>query len=75
MHRRVNWCFNRPPYRDAILVQDGWEWYQVAGGSWQRRPVTTFIQFENSRDCQYTLSSIGQADPKCAGCNWRRSPT
>ena len=23
-------------------------------------------------DCQYTLSALGQVDPRCAGCRWKR---
>ena len=27
--------------------------------------------FRMAMDCRYTLSSLGQADPRCAGCKWR----
>lgn len=25
-------------------------------------------------NCQYTLSALGQVDPRCTGCKWRRAP-
>lgn len=27
--------------------------------------------FRMAMDCRYTLSALGQADPRCAGCKWR----
>lgn len=27
--------------------------------------------FRMAPDCQYTLSALGQSDPRCAGCRWR----
>ncbi len=27
--------------------------------------------FRMAMDCQYTLSALGQADPRCVGCRWR----
>ena len=27
--------------------------------------------FRMAMDCQYTLSALGQQDPRCAGCRWR----
>lgn len=71
MHRVVNGCFNREPYRDATVVQDGWEWHTV-NGQFVRRPVTTVVPFRMEPTCQYTKTVLGQADPKCVGCKWRQ---
>ena len=30
--------------------------------------------FRMAMDCQYTLSALGQVDPRCTGCKWRRAP-
>lgn len=61
-------CHNRKPLRDRRWVQDGWE---VRGRS--REPKVITIPDPMTKDCQYTHTELGQADPKCAGCKWRAS--
>jgi hypothetical protein len=48
-------CHSRKPYAASYLP---------TGGS---KPIPHVL----SRDCCYTHSDLGQADPKCAGCCWR----
>lgn len=32
------------------------------------------FSFRMAYDCQYTMTELGQADPRCAGCKWRQIP-
>lgn len=57
-------CHNRKPLRAEREVQDGW------CGDYRE---LTFIADPMTKDCQYTHTRLGQADPKCAGCKWRAS--
>lgn len=86
MRRILHGCFNRAPFKESLTVQDGHKRLAVKsysqagedGGDTMRHirvPNIVAIPFDNSRECNYTLSELGQADPKCVGCNWRRSPT
>ena len=61
-----NGCHSRTPYRDFTWVQDGW----LTNGQ-SRQPRMVQIPFRMARDCQYTNTDLGQADPKCRGCLWR----
>ena len=36
-------------------------------GCWNRNPIVTV----SAPTCQYTLSSLGQADTRCVGCKER----
>lgn len=53
----------------------------VPNGCHNRAPFLTVVSlrgghsfpFRMATDCQYTLSALGQADPRCAGCRWRAS--
>lgn len=58
-----NGCFNRAPYKTTNDLRD------------LNGHVVTSIPFRMAPDCQYTLSSLGQADQRCVDCSWRRDPT
>jgi hypothetical protein len=62
-------CHNRKPYKNSLEVQTGW-FSEFARGH-TRTPNMEFSPFRMERDCQYTKTDLGQADPKCAGCKWR----
>ena len=64
---KVYGCHNREPLAESLLVQDGWIWKY-------REPKLKTIKVEMTKDCQYTLSDLGQRDAKCDGCKWRASP-
>ena len=55
-------CHNRAPLITWRQVQDGWN---------DGRQVMRVIPDPMTKDCQYTYTELGQADPKCAGCKWR----
>jgi hypothetical protein len=64
-----NGCHNRAPYAARQIVQAGW-WMDG---------VTRVAKMESipnrmAKDCQYTLSRLGQADQGCTGCTWRKDP-
>lgn len=81
MHRIVYGCFNRQPFKQSVTVQDGYKRLTVTsykGSDGQalhniRVPAMVSVPFDNSPDCKYTESALGQADPKCLGCNWRKT--
>lgn len=56
-------CHNRAPLRHEREVQDGW----TADG----RRVLRVIPDPMTKDCQYTHTDLGQADPGCVGCRWK----
>lgn len=62
---KVNGCHNRAPYKEYVVVQDGWT---------QKGEIRYLISipFPMTTDCQYTLSELGQKDEKCVGCKWRK---
>lgn len=53
-----NGCHDRKPFVTE---------YALTGGGVQNN-------FSADKPCQYTLSALGQADPGCAGCKWKRLP-
>lgn len=62
----MNGCYNRAPLRPAMPVQNGW---RPSGSS--REPVMVWIPNRMTMDCQYTHTELGQADPRCLGCEHR----
>jgi hypothetical protein len=64
----MNGCHNREPLRDYVVVQDGWNNDPTTQ---TRSARMVMIKDPMTKDCQYTLSDLGKADPKCAGCKWR----
>ena len=60
-------CHGRPPLRDGLMVQDGWN-ETITGSSASRAPVMRHVPDPMTRACQYAVSPEGQADPRCEGC-------
>lgn len=60
-------CHNRPPLKDSAVVQSGW--LRLGHHAEARRTVA--VPDEMSKECQYTHTDLGQADPKCSGCKHR----
>jgi hypothetical protein len=58
-------CFNRAPFVEGTEVQDG---YYASG---PRRKV--IVPFRMSPTCNYTETTLGQADKRCTGCTWRKT--
>ena len=68
----TNGCFNRPPFKQERLVQDGWHEVRSPRGYMTREPVMVTIPFRMSPDCEYSLTDLGKADSGCDGCKHRR---
>ena len=60
-------CKDRPLYRASMKVADG-HWDDGV----QRIPKLTSIPFRMNPDCQYTKTSLGEADQRCEGCKWKK---
>ena len=63
-------CYNRPPFKDTVLVQDGWMWREMT-----RLPRMVEIPDPMSKTCQQH-GPMGEATlhPEkwdCAGCCWK----
>lgn len=56
-------CFDRPPLRTQVVVQAGFFMDGVT-----RTPRMVSTPNPMTKDCQYTHTTIGQADAKCQGC-------
>lgn len=65
-------CHNRAPFRDTVVVQQGWKSWRAADGPIERESVLVEIPFRMSRVCEFTKSALGQADKRCTGCSWRQ---
>jgi hypothetical protein len=65
---KQNGCHNRPPYRSQLKVVDG-HWDDGV----QRIPKLTQIPYRMTTGCQYTLTTLGQADAGCDGCKHKVS--
>ena len=61
-------CFNRPPFRTSLKVQDGY-WYE----NLQRIPKLTSVPFRMNFECQYTHTELGKTDKGCDGCKHRKA--
>jgi hypothetical protein len=59
-------CHNRAPYLSSIPVADG---HYMDG--YTRTPRMVPMPFRMAQTCQYTHTSLGQADTRCHGCTWR----
>lgn len=65
-------CHNREPLMDSTVVQDGWTTHGFTAQHGRTRlPALKSIPDPMSKDCKYTHSEEGGADPKCAGCKHR----
>lgn len=60
-------CHDRPAYKTATVVQDG---YWLDGETRTAKLVS--VPFRTAKDCQYTLSELGQKDKGCEGCKWKK---
>lgn len=60
-------CHNRRPFVEKYFVQDGW-WMDGQ----TRVAKLAQVPHRMARDCRYTLTDLGQADPRCVGCKHRR---
>lgn len=67
MKAKAYGCFNRPEFKHVFPAQDGW-WLDNA----TRVAKLTSVPFRMAKDCQYTLSQLGQADQRCTGCQWKK---
>lgn len=63
---RFNGCFNREPFKDSMIVQDG-----AYLDGYTSSPRLKSSPFRMAKDCQYTLTELGKVDPQCAGCKWK----
>lgn len=61
----VNGCHNRPPFVDLVLQQSP-VWDSEKGK--YALPELVRIPHRMAKDCQYTLTELGQADKGCDGC-------
>lgn len=59
-----NGCWNRKPFAKVVSVQDGWR--KIDGVRHMVR-----IPFVMARDCQFSKTTLGQADAGCLGCRHR----
>lgn len=62
-------CHNREEYVPSYLAQSGWVTDKNDGMI--RHSTMIPIPVRMARDCQYTKTTLGQADPKCEGCKHR----
>jgi hypothetical protein len=63
----LNGCHNRPPFKTITPVQDGWFMDGVS-----RSPRMVAVHFRMATACQYTHTTLGQADQKCTGCKHKQ---
>jgi hypothetical protein len=66
-----NGCFDHAPYKNRVMVQDGWtdEPLSPTTLTRTRMPVIKAIPNPNTKDCQYSLTTL---DEKCEGCKWKQ---
>ncbi len=62
-------CHNREPFRETVMVQDGWTQSKPEASSRLPRMVAT--PFRMSQLCEYRHTDLGKADARCVGCKWR----
>jgi hypothetical protein len=69
-------CHNRPPLGQAREVQDGHRRVAMAtmGGGCEgvNIPRLKTVPHRMTSECQY-VPPAGRIDPKCDGCNWRKT--
>lgn len=67
-----NGCYDRPPFKNKVMVQDGWydmtDHYNNEAKSFRvtRMPKMVVIDNPNSKDCQFTMERPDF--PACGGC-------
>lgn len=65
---RKNGCFDRPPLKSRVMVQDGW----IYGGDVRMAKVKE-IPDPMTKTCNYTTTTLGQVDPQCVGCKHKEA--
>jgi hypothetical protein len=58
-------CFNRAPFVASYRAPDG---HWCDGQVLTTKAVS--VKTTALRKCQYILSPLGQADPRCVSCKW-----
>lgn len=53
-------CFNRAPYAPIVVIR----------AATAAAPEVSYPHVM-AKDCQFTLSELGKADARCAGCVWK----
>lgn len=61
-------CKNRPPFRAAYAVQDGWRYFRDGLGGMTRQPKIVMQPHVLTTDCRYSVETRDQA---CEGCKWK----
>lgn len=61
-------CFDRPPYRAELAVQDGWLPIDATDHVKSRLPRIVTVPVPMTKDCQYSKTT---PDVRCDGCRWR----
>jgi len=54
-------CHNREPYKPEQVLH--------GTNSLTGEAIVTVVPFRNSPTCNYKLTDLGKADPKCDGCS------
>lgn len=70
-------CYNRPPFKDTVQVQDGWASYAPAFGFVTQLRKMKTIPDPMSKGCQQH-GPLGQATLHgwdCEGCRWKPTHT
>lgn len=63
----MNGCHNRPHYKTAQALQDGW-W---SDGETRTAKLVS-VPHRMAKDCQYTHTVLGKDDKGCEGCKWKQ---
>lgn len=68
MKAKAYGCFNRPEFKHVYPAQDGW-WLDND----TRVAKVVSVPFRMNFSCQYTHTTLGQADKQCHGCKHRKA--
>lgn len=61
-------CYDHPPFRETVTVQDG---YTHRPAATTRLPRMVQVPFGMEMTCQYTRTTLGRKDDSCNGCKWK----
>jgi len=59
-----HWCHNRKPFKDSLMVQDGW--------TEDGRRIMKEIPFRLSMNCEWSKEHDNE---RCDGCKHKMGPT
>lgn len=62
----MNGCHNRAPFASATVLETAPGWNYTTGKA--TPPTRVVIPHRMAKDCQYTLTELGQSDKGCDGC-------